>query len=264
MKIELMKITAICLSLGIASMSTGSAEVVISDSFTLSSSRTSGTTINGLTTETGNKTWVTGTNWVLGGSSTNGYITSNANSNSTIAVSFTPSSYSSYGTLITLSADVAYIKSSGSAFFLTLGRASSNVTTNGLLYLKINPYGDTWSLCSGSSTVTGGTLSDYISTYSASTLYNYSISYDTSTKYIDISINGKSVLSDYYFDYTTVFTSGSTSISNLFIYTQYPGSTSQSKIDNFSVSVVPEASSAKLGVLGLGILLLTVLRKRRQ
>ncbi len=233
--------------IALAALSIGRSATVISDTFALNDgARVAGTQLNGLTTEDGGLPWLAGTNWLLAGDSSNGYIKSNANTSSILNLAFTPSTYASYGSNITISANVAYIKSSGSYFDLGFSKANNTPSTNGLIYLQIYPSGDSWKLMNDAGMITSGVLSSYISSYSATTFYNYSISYDTSANLVDISINGNQVLTDF------PYTISSSAINDVFIWNQSPGTTSM--VDGFSVDVVPEVSSAHLLLLGLFVL----------
>lgn len=254
--------TLLALAVALGSGISSHATIIATDSFSVTSDRAAGSTINGSQTETGGLTWNGGAQWILRENSGNGYMGTNSGNNASIAAPFNFASYQADGDVATISFSIAWRQQSGSWFGLGFSSSSSGavITTSGAVWLQIDANTGIWSLKTNAPGVTDlptGNLSAVGISFSTgtSTPYTYSLSYNSDTRTVtDVTINGTSVVSNY------LLSSAPGSISSVAFFGQKPYNTATgTQIDNFSLSVSPSSIpepgtwAAICGALGLAV-----------
>jgi len=239
------------------------AVVIAADSFSVNGTRTAGSSVSGTLTETGNLSWSGGSQWVLFGDETNGYMGTKGSGSAGIGIPFNFATYQSSGEIATLSASIAYRKDSNTGRWFALG-FGSNTTVGGLpsaVYLQVNVYTGTWELMSAANS--GGDLPSGTITginFASSTPVTYSLTYDNSrATVLDISINGTSVLSNY------TFASAPAEIQSAGFWGQLPYNTQTGVVfDNLELTVVPEPGTSALFIGGAAVACLGVAFRRKR
>jgi len=228
------------------------AVIIASDSFSVTDTRLSGSSVSGTRTEIGDLTWNGGSQWQLFGEGADGYMGTKGSGSSGIGLAFNFGTYQALGDIATVSASIAYRRDSNTGRWFVLGFGSSSTVGNlpNAVYLRVNVYTSTWELLSADNTgveLPSGQITGV--DFSKSTPITYSLTYDNgSHTVLDISINGTSVLSDY------ALATAPAEIQSIGFWGQLPFNTATGVVfDNFELSVIPEPATAALSLGGAAI-----------
>lgn len=253
--------TAVFVGANAIAISYAPAAIVAGDTFTLTDTRTAGSSLNGQTTEVGGLTWIAKSDLILatGGKDVDaGSIQTNSTGNNastvgTAYVPFTPSA----GQTVTLEAQIKPMSSNSSNW---IALAFANDTTSGM------NGGGPWVLLTAGGGMqlfegpgTNNFLGQKYPDSFVSGDYNLvSLQYNTASHKASVSLNGTPVDG---FQNVQLSTGPTIDYAGFMFYSQYDSSSATpAGIDDFQVSAVPEPTSVSLLAVGG----LALLRRRRQ
>lgn len=243
------------------------AAIIASDSFSLNSTtRQAEQSLNGVGTEggIGGLAWTSSPNFIFrqdarSADPLEGIASTTGSATIGFGLDFNFGDYSAHGSIATISFSSFYRKT-GSGY-LAFGFGSNKTTlnsTNGAIFVVADPTAGTWTLRSNASS-TALASGSIPGTTGGNAWISYSLTYDNATQTIlDLGINGESVLSNH----TVVGTVGTISAATIMAQQPFVSDTGNG-FDNFSLTVIPEPSSAALAGGACGLALAALSRKRR-
>jgi len=240
------------------------AEVIATDTFTATGTRTVGSAVAGTATEGGSA----GLNWAgdagfliddnvttPSGGDGDGRMRTQGSSSIGIGLPFSFATYQQHGDEVRMTFESFYRTPSGGSG-LWFGLSSQSATLNstvGSVWFQVDPADDTWTFRSNATSANNGlqTSGNLPGTIAGSDWATYSFTYDNaSQKLVDFSINGTSVVSDF------ALPNAPGSIDHAVIFAQFPYATATgSGFDNFQLEVIPEPGTfSLLGMAAAGLL----------